>query len=372
MTRPWIRPTLFGLLLLCAAIAPSPAAENKTRHILFVMTDGLRWQEVFQGADAALLNKEHGAVSDVDALKRDFWRDSAQSRREALLPFFWTVIAKQGQIYGNRTIGSDAYVTNGLNFSYPGYSEALCGFPDPRVNSNDKVPNPNVNVLEWLHRQPAYTGKIAAFSAWDVFPFIFNAARAGFPVNAGYDPLTIAPVTPQLALMNRLKQETRVWPNEPFDSFPARTAIEYLRLHKPRVLFLSLGETDEWAHDGKYDLYLHSARRFDQYVKELWETAQSLPEYRGTTTLILAVDHGRGQAPVEWKSHGQKVPESKYTWMAFLGPDTPARGERSNVPAVTQSQIAATLAALLGADYQAEVPKAGKPIVDVLPSAPAP
>ncbi|MGI8992391.1 MAG: hypothetical protein ACR2I2_22775, partial [Bryobacteraceae bacterium] len=42
------------------------------------------------------------------------------------------------------------YVTNGLNFSYPGYSETLCGFADPRIKSNDKVPNPNVTVLEWL------------------------------------------------------------------------------------------------------------------------------------------------------------------------------------------------------------------------------
>jgi hypothetical protein len=42
-------------------------------------------------------------------------------------------------------------------------------------------------------------------------------------------------------------------------------------------------------------------------------------------------------------------------------------GERSNVPALTQSQIAATLAAFLGEDYVTGVPKAGKPIADVLP-----
>jgi hypothetical protein len=42
-------------------------------------------------------------------------------------------------------------------------------------------------------------------------------------------------------------------------------------------------------------------------------------------------------------------------------------GERTHVPAVTQDQIAATLAAFLGEDYSAEVPRAGKPIADVLP-----
>jgi hypothetical protein len=52
--------------------------------------------------------------------------------------------------------------------------------------------------------------------------------------------------------------------------------------------------------------------------------------------------------------------------MAFLGPDTAALGERMHVPAVTQDQIAATLAAFLGEDYGAEVPRAGKPIIEVL------
>jgi hypothetical protein len=61
------------------------------------------------------------------------------------------------------------------------------------------------------------------------------------------------------------------------------------------------------------------------------------------------------------------MPDSKYIWMAFLGPDTPALGERSNVAPVTQNQIAATLAALFGEDYAAAVPKAGNPITDVLP-----
>jgi hypothetical protein len=53
--------------------------------------------------------------------------------------------------------------------------------------------------------------------------------------------------------------------------------------------------------------------------------------------------------------------------MAYLGPDTRPLGERSKIAPVTQSQIAATLAAFLGEDYAADVPKAGKPIADVLP-----
>jgi hypothetical protein len=357
---------LLMCLIICAFVQQGSAQERKTRNVIFVMTDGFRWQEVFHGADPELMDKKHGNVGDEKSLQAEFWRSDPGDRRRALLPFLWTVIEPKGQVYGNRDRGSDAAVTNGLNFSYPGYSEALCGFPDPRIKSNDKYPNPNENVLEWLNRKPEFADKVAAFGAWDLFPYIFNVERSGLTVNAGYEPFTAMPRTPLLDALNSLKQETDVLDGEALDAFPFHTALEYLKTRKPRVLFLSLGETDEWAHMGKYDLYLKSAHRFDEYVKTLWETAQSMDEYRGATTLILAVDHGRGRAPVEWRSHGEKLPESKYVWMAFLGPDTPARGERSNVPPISQNQIATTLAALLGEDYAGRQPKAGEPIADVL------
>jgi hypothetical protein len=369
MTRRSAPAVLLGLALLGWIVPPTRGAqdpERQTRNVIFVMADGLRWQEVFGGADRALIDQGRPDSAEAKELRREFWRETAASRRAALLPFLWTVIAKNGQIYGNRDLGSDAYVTNGMNFSYPGYNEILCGFPDPRIDSNDKKPNPNVSVLEWLHRKPAYAGKVAAFGAWDVFPFILNAGRSEFLVNAGFDPLMVEPVTPRIELLNELKPETAVLDVEALDAITFHTALEYFKLHKPRVLFVSLGETDEWAHAGKYDLYLKSARLFDQSVKEIWEAAQSMPEYRSATSLILAVDHGRGLAPVDWKSHGQKIPDSKYVWMAFLGPDTPAMGERSTIPAVTESQVAPTLAALLGEDYQPGAAQAGKPITDVL------
>ncbi len=356
---------LFSSALLSAFAAPP--ATHKTENIIFVMTDGLRLQEVFSGAEDSLLTKENTAESSVDALKAAYWRETPAARRQALMPFLWGTVAKDGQIYGNRDLKSDAFVTNGKNFSYPGYSETLCGFPDPGITSNDKILNSNVTVLEWLHQKPAFRNKVAAFGAWDVFPYIFNAARAGFPVNAGYDPFTAGSITPSMELLNQLKAEApRVWPDEAFDSLTFHTALEYLKERKPRVLYLSLGETDDWAHGGNYAEYLHSAHRVDAYLKMFWDTVQSMPQYRGKTTLIFSTDHGRGEAPLEWKSHGVKIPDSKYIWMAFLGPDTQPLGERSKIAPVTQSQIAATLAALLGEDYAGAVANAGKPLIDVL------
>jgi hypothetical protein len=358
-----------AFLSVCAFLpaGAAPPAQHQTQNIIFVMSDGLRVQEAFNGADVTLMTKENGGVEDATELKRTYWRDDVNARRMALMPFLWGVVARQGQVYGNRQLGSVAYVTNKMNFSYPGYSETLCGFPDPKIDSNDKIPNRNVTVLEWLHNKPAFRGKVAAFGAWDTFPAIINSQRAGFPVVAGYDPLTVPPVTPKLELLNQLKaDEPKFMGGEPADALTFYTAMEYLKAHKPRVLYLSLGETDEWAHSGNYAEYLTAVRRADTYMKTLWETVQKMPEYKGRTTLIFSVDHGRGEAPLGWKDHGQKVPDSKYIWMAFLGPDTPALGERTKIEAVTQSQIAATLAALLGEDYKAAVPQAGAPIADVV------
>jgi hypothetical protein len=362
-------PRFSKLFLLAASfvcLSTAAAAPSTADHLIFVMTDGLRWQEVFHGADPALLNKESGGVEDLDAVRRNYWRDSSDARRRALMPFVWTTIAHEGQLYGNRDKHSEAFVTNGLNFSYPGYSEALCGFADPRVKSNDKIINPNQTVLTWLNRRPKFAGKVASFAAWDVMPYVLNAKDAGYPVNAGYEPFTLLPDSRTVSLLNTLKADSpRYWEEEPFDNLPFHTALEYLQTKRPRVLYLSLGETDDWAHDGRYDLYLDAAHRADAYLRQIWEAAQAMPEFRGKTALVFATDHGRGSSPAGWKTHGEKEPDSKYVWMMFLGPGTPALGERTG-GTVTQTQIAATLAALLSEDYQREVTKAAQPIRQVL------
>jgi hypothetical protein len=365
-------PTRRNLLRIAIAYAVFAAhfayaqPAGKTRNIIFVMTDGLRWQEVFNGADAKYISKE-GGVSEPEEVRNEYWRDTVEARREALMPFLWRVVAKKGQIFGNRDAGSEASVTNGFNFSYPGYSETFCGFADARVDSNKKRLNPNPTVLEWLHQMPEFRGKIAAFAAWDVFPFIFNAERAGFVVNAGYDPLVLRPRNDRIDLINRMKPEIHYWDDEPFDTFTFHTTVEYWKQAKPRILYLSLGETDEWAHHGDYAAYLRAARSVDSNLKELWEMAQANPQFRDSTTLIFSCDHGRGATLSDWRKHGEEIEESKYMFMAFLGPDTPALGARHDTAPVKQNQIAATLAKLLGKDYNAKAPKAGQPIADVLP-----
>lgn len=277
------------------------------------------------------------------------------------MPFFWTVVARQGQVFGDPAAGSVARVTNDLRFSYPGYNEMLAGFADPRIDSNDKVPNPNVTVLEWLNRRPGFEGRVAAFASWELLRWILNHERSGIPSN-GDGPPVAEPTTERERMLNELSAELPpYWGSTRFDAPTAFGAIEHLRSRRPRVLYVMLGETDEWAHQRRYDLYLDAAWRNDRMVRRLWETAQSMPEYANRTALVLTTDHGRGEATTDWPSHGRETPASDRIWIAVMGPGIAPLGLRSGVNA-TQSQVAATIAALVGEDYPRAQPRAAAPL----------
>jgi hypothetical protein len=366
--RDFLRLAPAAMLAASARGVTTPRADRETRNVILVTTDGLRWQEVFRGAEESLLSKAPGGVADVEGLKRAFWRDRPEQRRAALLPFFWDVLARHGQLYGNADAGSAAKVTNGKNFSYPGYNELLTGAADPRIDSNDKKPNPNVNVLEWLNAKPAYRGRVAAFGAWDVFPYILHEERSGVPVTAGWEPISGDDLSDRQRLLNDLIASThRLWgETEIYDSLMFEAALEHLKRRKPRVLYIAFGETDEFAHEGRYDHYLNSAHRFDASLRRLWDTLQAMPEYAGQTSLVVSTDHGRGDPPDGWKSHGARIPGAENIWIGVLGPDTPALGMRRDCSPVTQSQVAATVAALLGEDFREGRPEAAAPIADAI------
>jgi hypothetical protein len=361
--------TLFLILIRAPASAQQGSSALKTRVVVVIVSDGLRWQEIFTGADPTLLNDtDGGSWDDVNRLRRDYWREDVSERRRALFPFLWNVAAKQGQIFGNQARGSVAHVTNGLAFSYPGYNEMLSGHPDPHIDSNEFGINPNLTVFEWLNRLPNFHGKVAVYGTWSVFADIFNEKRSGLVMQAGWDPPEKGKLTPRQDLLNRLyTTTTRLDDDDVYDSFLQIPLLEYVRTGAPRVLFVGYGETDNWAHSGRYDLVLESAHQFDRFTEELWNTMQSMPEYRGQTTFIITTDHGRGSGPVDWKEHGIDQKGSENIWIAVLGPDTPALGERANIAPVTQAQIAATVAALLGKDYRKDVPAAAPHLPDVLP-----
>jgi hypothetical protein len=357
-------PALAACLLLAVTASANANPPPTGRNVIYITWDGFRWQEFFGGAQVDYIAKDAG-VADVDGLKKRFWRESESERRETLLPFVWTKIAREGQIFGDPNHNSPARITNKLKFSYPGYSEMFVGYPDDeRITSNDKKPNPNVTVLEFLNRRPGFEGRVAAIATWDVFPSIINTERSGVYVHAGITPIPGPGLTSREEMLNELIADTVIlWPGNQIDSLTMQAATEYLQRVKPRVLFIGLGETDEWGHARRYDRYLHAAQRADAFLKRLWDLLQSLPQYKDNTTLVIGPDHGRGGTIRDWTDHGGKIEGAEYIWSAIIGPDTPALGVRSEVE-TSLSQIAATLAASVGAaaDFAAASPQSAPPL----------
>ena len=134
-------------------------------------------------------------------------------------------------------------------------------------------------------------------------------------------------------------------------------ALNHLQASHPRVLYLMLGEGDEWAHEGRYDLYLDATRRADSFIERIWDAARLANGGASKTTLIITTDHGRGATTKDWTDHGKSVPAAERTWIAVIGSDVPALRLRRGIT-VTTSQIAATIAAAVGEDFRSAVPTA--------------
>ncbi|TVZ25860.1 phosphoglycerate mutase [Gillisia sp. Hel_I_86] len=320
---------ILNLFLMYAPLnAQEKVMENRNKVVLITL-DGLRWQELFTGADPKLIaNKEY--VSDTTSLKAMFWKNTAQSRREVLFPFIWNKIEGEGEIHGNRNFGSKVDLTNHMWFSYPGYNEILTGkADDENIRSNDKIYNPNMTILEKLNRTEQYSGKVAAFASWDVFPYIINDKRSGIPVNAGFDSAKGKDLTVIEQFLNKTLPHTpSPWGSVRLDMFTHNYALEYMKRKHPDIVYISYGETDDFAHGGNYQAYLKSAHSTDEFLRELWDYTQADPYYRNKTTFIVTTDHGRGTEPLDtWKSHGSKVDGAGEVWLMLYGAGVEPLGE---------------------------------------------
>lgn len=357
---------LIALVLSTSLLAFSQS--RKTENIILITFDGMRWQELFGGADSVLINDSLFTLHRKE-IKEKYWAPSADERRKKLFPFFWGTIAQHGQVYGNRHYDNKVNNANPHWFSYPGYNEILTGYPDTAVNSNDKILNKHETVLEFINKQPAYKGKVAAFTSWDVFDYIINEQRSGVLVSSGIDKLDAKYTAhPSLKVLDDMQQKIP----QPLgagirpDVVTYYLAKEYLKLYKPKVLYIAFDETDDWAHNGRYENYLEAAHFIDKWIADIWNTVQSMPQYKDKTTLVLTTDHGRGDiVKKEWTSHGSNIRDAYEIWFAAMGPDTAPTGEAKTAGQLYQKQVAATIAQLLGLTYTSNHPVA-EPISNVL------
>ena len=316
--------------------------KEKSPNIFLITLDGVRWQEVFYGIDMDLVEKTN-YVEDKALLINKYYSSELIERRKKLMPFSWNYIYENGKLFGDSLKNSNFSLTNNKIFSYPGYNEILTGEADSTINSNAKIYNKNVTVLEKLNQTNNYKNKIAAFASWDVFPYIINDKRSGVPVNAGYMPATSPNLSEIEKFINSNQRRAPViWESVRLDVFTHNLALEYVKKEKPKVLYLAYGETDDFAHMGDYDQYIKALHNNDKMISELWSFIQSHKFYKDNTFLIITTDHGRG-IEEKWSGHGN----SKSTWAAILGPNLNEKGIIKDSQNFT-NQIAPTIEKITG------------------------
>ena len=133
---------------------------------------------------------------------------------------------------------------------------------------------------------PGFRRSVEAYGSWDVFPFIFNTDRSKLPVNANGPPFP-SPTTGQQRATNRFTEWLpNHWAGVRLDAATMAAALDALTTRQPRVLVVLLGETDERAHERRYDLYLDAAhqaakrnpksirRTLALLVRESWQSAR--------------------------------------------------------------------------------------------------
>ena len=139
---------------------------------------------------------------------------------------------------------------------------------------------------------------------------------------------------------------------------------QLMRQVAPSLLWITLHDIDV-AHAGAYSLYVEGIRRTDRLCAELWQAAQSEPEYAGKTTMFILPDFGRDadedSAGNGFQHHRTGDPLSRTTWLMALG-----AGVREGVVydrATDSTDLVPTLGSMLG--FSPSLAQ-GKPITELL------
>jgi hypothetical protein len=338
---------LFSIFLFFVITSIS-AQEKSCDHLIIVTVDGVRWQEIFTGADSSLLFSNN--TIDNNLINQSlYWDSNIEARRKLLMPFTWNFIANHGQLYGNRNYGNKMTVKNKFRFSYSGYNEIFSGYADNLIMGNIPINNKNINVLEFLNNNNSFKDSIAVFTSWNLFPYIFNKNRSKLIINSGYCfPQNDSMITEQEEFEKdiiKIKESTRK------DMLTYIAAKEYLQTKKPKIMHIGFGEADEFAHHKLYNNYLSNINMVDKMIADLWLFVQNEETFKNNTILIITTDHGRGNKDKNWDKHGVFIGGSNQTWMAVIGNCINPKGELKNKSITYNAQIAETIANLMGDSF---------------------
>jgi hypothetical protein len=332
--------TTMSLVLMASVQCLAVANQN---NVVFMTLDGVRWQELFLGTDPEL---------------------SDSPRRLSIFTQFWAELAHQGVLFGDLQNKTEMEVSNPILLSLPAYQSIFAGSFQWCLN-NDCGRIPTETLQERIQRE-FHLDKmdVASFASWNRIAFAVEHIDGATFVNAGIQPVLDPLADDEMERLNQLQVlDPPEWHDARRDTYTFAHALRYLKKHQPRFLYISLNDSDEWAHRGNYPAYLKTLRTYDQYINELSKALDDLGDYGKNSTLILATDHGRG-AGSSWKDHGPLTQDSKYVWLFARSPYTRLRHDQPH-SGYSHADIRPTIEASMGLS-PIQCFGCGKPISEVV------
>src|SRR5690625_4208938 len=351
------------------------------KKVVVITLDGVRWQEVFRGADSTLL-ADYGSEQG----KEIFWSDDKEIRKNKL--FDTNFFANIGSLYGNRDKGSPVYVKNSHRISYPGYHEIFTGNIGG-VASNAATENPHETVFEYINRQPGYDEitDVQVYAMWKRMRELFRVQSSKFML---FSPMQIEYGQPKetINLMHWMTENFRqnlegkdidefdvdyeeiistfnnihgdllpfgrnILESEQTELLLYATGKEFMKKTKPKATYFQFSLSDSFGHSGKYEDHLKSIHNVSVFIKDLIQYIDNDPFYAGKTSILITTDHGRGIGG-NWKRHGGHVSRSDEIWFVLINPEESAKGEVSDTRQYYQIQFAPTMGELIGIPYKPE------------------
>jgi hypothetical protein len=280
--------------VLYAALLPvlsSVAFGARTRHVVIVVLDGVRYTE-------SLGDSSHRFV-----------------------PVIWKHLRPAGVMYTR-------FYNDGLTETNPGHSSILSGTWQFIANDGSELPH-SPTVFEYARKQ----FRMPVDQHW-VVPGKTKLGVLAYSDHpdggSGYGASVFLP-SAQL-------EDAEVWEN----------LKSILFVIHPQITLVNFPSTDRAAHLGSWESYTGALRSVDSLLGVLRDQVEADPVLKGRTTLIITNDHGRHRDDVAdgFVGHGDSCDGCRHIMCLVVGPDTPAGAVDST--RWGQTDIAPTVGSLLG------------------------
>lgn len=325
--------------------------ERSESAVVLVVLDGVRWQEVFGGADRMVAHERR-------------MNPLAWASPRALMPNLQHLLDTSAIALGAPGHGPEICATGPQFISMPGYLEIFTGHPDPGCESNECARPPARTVVDDIVESSG-PSDVAVVSSWPAIARAASADASRVVMSAGRKRLERSDVLQADEVTATLLEHgarARAFPGEGDyrpDAFTARVALRVLAAEQPRFLFVGLGDADEYGHRNDYHGYLEAIHASDAFLGDLFLTLEHMGARGRHTTVLITADHGRAYG---FKDHGARYPESGRVWLVAAGGDVQGHGLVAASHKHTLSDVAPTVRALMGIEGE------GEPISEVLSS----